>query len=106
MICCQFVFRPGQYDEVFRDLDQRIETFARGLPGFVSTETWTSPEHGLVNAIYYFTDQASVRELARFPAHLEAKDQVHLWYDGYRIIISEVTTTYGDDNLASVDAPR
>ncbi|WP_392544446.1 hypothetical protein [Oryzobacter telluris] len=99
MICCQFIFRPGEYDEEFLRLDQQIETFARALPGFIDVETWTAPEHGLVNAIYYFTDQAPVKELARFPTHLAAKDQVHRWYDGYRIVISEVTTTYGDDRL-------
>lgn len=103
MICCQFIFKPGRYDEEFHRLDQHIDAFARALPGFVSVETWTAPEHGLVNAIYYFTDRASVSELARFPAHREAKDQVHRWYEGYRIVISEVTTTYGDDHLTTND---
>lgn len=101
MICCQFIFKPSEYDEDFHRLDQQIETFARALAGFVKMETWTAPEHGLVNAIYYFTDHASVKQLARYPAHLEAKSQVHRWYDGYRIIISEITTTYGHDPLAT-----
>lgn len=37
--------------------------------------------------------------LVRFPVHREAEGQVQRLYDGYRIIISEVTTTYGDDRL-------
>lgn len=56
-----------------------------------------------MNAIYYFTDQTAVAELARFPAHREAKEQVHRWYDGYRIVISDVTDTYGDDRLPTND---
>ena len=99
MICCQFIFQPGIYDDDFHRLDQQIEEFARALPGFLRLEVWNAPQAGTVNAIYYFTDQESVAQLARFPAHLEAKGQVQRWYDGYRIIISEVTATYGDDRL-------
>ena len=62
-------------------------------------ETWVAPESGTVNAIYYFADTQSVAQLARFPQHREAKGQVQRWYDGYRIVISEITATYGDDRL-------
>ena len=99
MICCQFIFRPGTYDEDFHHLDGQIEDYARGLPGFIKVETWRAPEQGLVNATYYFTDQRSVAYLAKFPTHREAKGQVHRWYDGYRIVISEVKATYGDGRL-------
>ena len=50
MICCQFIFKPGTYDQ---DL----------------------------------------------PEHREAKGQVRRWYDGYRIVVSEVTAIYGDGRL-------
>ena len=53
----------------------------------------------MVNAVYYFTDMDSVAQLARFPQHREAKDQVDRWYDGYRIVVSEVSATYGDGRL-------
>ena len=96
MICCQFVFKPGTYDEDFQRLDARIDHYARNLPGFIRAETWQQPDHGNVNAIYYFADMDSVALLARFPTHREAKEQVRRWYDSYRIIISEVTSTYGD----------
>ena len=99
MICVQFIFRPGTYDEDFHRLDGQIDDYARALPGFVRTETWRNPEQGLVNAIYYFTDQKSVAHLARFPVHREAKGQVHRWYDGYRIVVTEVKATYGDGRL-------
>lgn len=38
-------------------------------------------------------------ELASFPRYLEAKGQVKRRYDGYRIVVSEITTTYGDGRL-------
>lgn len=34
MICCQFIFKPGTYDEDFHRLDAEIAANARGLPGF------------------------------------------------------------------------
>lgn len=99
MICCQFIFKPGTYDAHFHSLDRQIDQYARSLPGFVKVETWQAPEAGMVNAIYYFADQKSVAQLARFPQHVEAKGQVQRWYDGYRIVISEVKATYGDGRL-------
>ena len=99
MICCQFIFKPGTYDEDFHRLDGQIDEFARALPGFEKVETWFSEDRGVVNAVYYFADLQSVRELARFPQHQEAKSQVTRWYDGYQIIVSEITATYGDGRL-------
>lgn len=99
MICCQFIFKPGTYDDDFHRLDGQIDDYARALPGFDRVEKWVSPDGDMVNAIYYFTDKESVAQLARFPRHREAKDQVDRWYDGYRIVISEINATYGDGQL-------
>jgi hypothetical protein len=99
VICCQFIFKPGSYDDDFHRLNDQIDQFARSLPGFVRVETWHARETGVINAIYYFTDKESVAQLARFPRHREAKDQVRRWYDGYKIVVSEITATYGDGRL-------
>ncbi|HEU5421852.1 MAG TPA: hypothetical protein VFV41_29515 [Streptosporangiaceae bacterium] len=99
MICCQVIFKPGTYDEDFRRLDAQIDQFARSLPGSEKVEQWLAPEGGVANAIYYFADKEPVARLARFPQHREAKGQVRRWYEGYRIVISEITATYGDDRL-------
>lgn len=99
MICAQFIFRPGTYDEEFHRLDGEIEAFARSLPGFVRVETWQSADGTEVNAVYYFQDKESLARLARYPQHLEAKGQVARWYDGYRIVVSEITASYGDGRL-------
>ena len=29
MICCQFIFKPGTYDDDFHELDGQIDTFAQ-----------------------------------------------------------------------------
>ena len=73
MICCQFIFKPGTYDEDFHRLDGQIDEFARALPGFERTETWFSEDRSVVNAVYYFADLQSVRELARFPQHRDPR---------------------------------
>jgi len=99
MICAQFIFKPGTYDDDFHRLDAEIDAFARNLPGFDHVELWHAPEGGVVNAVYYFADKESLAQLARFPQHREAKGQVQRWYYGYRIVVSEVTTTYGDERL-------
>lgn len=99
MIACQFIFKPGTYDADFHRLDGEIDQFARSLPGFERVEKWLSPDGDVVNAMYYFADQKDVAQLARFPVHREAKGQVDRWYDGYRIVISEVKATYGDGKL-------
>ena len=99
MSCCQSIVKPATYDDEFHRLDDQIDLYARSLPGFVTLENWRSTDDKVVNAVYYFTDQKSVALLARFPQHREAKDQVQRWYDGYRIVISDVTATYGDGRL-------
>lgn len=99
MILCQFIFKPISYDDDFHLLDGQIDVYARSLPGFLGVETWYSEDKLVVNASYYFEDQASVRALSTFPKHLEAKGQYQRWYDGYQIIVSEVSASYGDKRL-------
>ena len=99
MICAQFIFTPGTYDDDFHRLDRQIDEYARGLPGFVRSETWEARATGETNAIYYFEDKAALAALARFPQHREAKGEVARWYQAYRIVLSEVTATYGDRGL-------
>lgn len=102
MICVQFIFKPGTYDEDFHRLDGQIDDFARSQPGFDHVELWQSEDAATVNAVYYFTDRQALTALSRFPQHLQAKEQVRRWYDGYRIIVSEITATYGDGRLEAV----
>lgn len=99
VICVQFIFKPGTYDDDFHRLDNEIDAYARSLPGYHHVETWHSRDGDIVNAMYYFAERKALTQLARLPQHLEAKSQVHRWYDGYRIVVTEVTATYGDGRL-------
>lgn len=94
-----FIFEPGEYDDEFHRLDAEIEAFAQSLSGFAKTERWISPDQKVRNSVYYFTELAAIGQLESFAPHKEAKANYKKWYRGYRIEISEVTTTYGDGNL-------
>ncbi len=103
MICCSFIFEPGDYDDDFHRLDAAIAEYARSLPGLVTIEQWQSEDGRLRNAMYFFEDEASVSQLARFPDHLQAKELHSRWYRSYRVNIMTVSATYGStpDPLAS-----
>lgn len=73
MICCQFIFEPGTYDDDFHRLDAEIDEHARSLPGFEKTEKCLSPEGDVVTAIYYFADKKSLSLQARWPQHPRRK---------------------------------
>lgn len=105
MILCQFIFRPGEYDADFYRLDGEIDEYARSLPGFRHVEVWYSDDRQVVNAAYYFDDHASVGALSRFPQHREAQGQYQRWYDGYQIVVSEISASYGDGRLPHVTQP-
>ena len=96
MIAAQFIFAPGDYDDEFHRLDTSIDDDAKSNPGFLGTDRWVSEDGLKVNAIYYFDDMAALTQLGRFSDHRTAKSQVDRWYKGYRVIVTEVTATYGN----------
>ena len=95
MICCAFIFTPGEYDEDFFHLDRAIETYARSLDGFIKVEGWYSDDKKSKNSMYYFESHSVLEKLANLPAHIKAKGQVDRWYQDYRIEVFEVTEIYG-----------
>ncbi len=99
MICAQFVFKPGTDDDDFHRLDDQIDEFARGLPGF-SQDRDVDRARDRRSQRHLLLRRRDVpdptRPLSDAP---RAKGQVARWYDGYRIVISEVRATYGDDRL-------
>lgn len=48
MFTTTFTFLPGDYDEAFHALDQRIAQAARALPGYIGEESWDSATTGQV----------------------------------------------------------
>jgi heme-degrading monooxygenase HmoA len=102
MFAAQFIFKPGVYDEEFHRLDASIDEYALTLPGFFGVERWVSADGETKNSIYYFEDMATITKFARFEDHREAKSKVQNWYNGYQVIISEITATYGDGKIPTI----
>ncbi len=103
MIAAQFIFEPGDYDDEFHTLDESIDRDARALPGFIGIDKWVSEDGTRINVIYYFADMSAVTKLGRIEDHRDAKKKVDRWYKGYRVVVSEVTATYG--NMPHLAAP-
>lgn len=95
VICCAFIFEPGEYDADFLKLDNAIEIYAQALPGYIKVDKWFSEDQKVINAMYYFEDMATVEKLANLPAHLKAKEGVDRWYRDYKIEVFELKKSYG-----------
>jgi heme-degrading monooxygenase HmoA len=105
MIAAQFIFEPGEYDDEFHSLDDAIEAEAATMPGFLGVDKWVSQDGTKINVIYYFESMSDLTKLGRFDEHRDAKSKVNRWYKGYRVVVTEVTATYGNmPHLASRDA--
>jgi heme-degrading monooxygenase HmoA len=102
MYLIAFMFRPAQYDDEFHRLNDEIQAAAEDSDGYVGQETWVSPDGTTRNAVYYWNDMASLREFGDFAAHRVAKARYREWYDGYQIVIAEITEVYGDGRLPHV----
>lgn len=99
MYTSTFIFKPGQYDDDFHRLDQRIAAIAKAIPGYLGEETWENAE-GLIQNVYYWESEASMRQLIEHPTHAQAKANQSRWLDGYRVVISKVLKEYGDGKVA------
>lgn len=104
MYIAAFIYKPGQQDQEFQRLSAIIDEIAISLPGFVGAQSWTSADGQLVNASYYWEDEASIQAFARHPTHLEAKRQYRQWYAGYQVLICKVERAYGDGQITHLVA--
>ena len=101
MFSATFIFAKKQYDDQFHALDAIIADVAKSIPGYMGEENWESAATGLVSNVYYWDTLASLQLLMQHPSHLEAKQNQAKWLDGYRVEISEILRTYGDQRLPS-----
>jgi heme-degrading monooxygenase HmoA len=100
MYIAQFIFKAGTYDAEFHQLNDAIDEVAKGLAGFVGSESWVSSDGSTRNAVYYWSNLEDLKTFSRHPKHLEAKRKYKRWYDGFQIVISQVLQSYGDGALA------
>ncbi|NWE14294.1 antibiotic biosynthesis monooxygenase family protein [Pseudomonas yamanorum] len=99
MYIAAFIYKPGERHDEFQRLTDLIDALAARLPGYVGAESWRSADGGLINASYYWRDEASIRAFASHPTHLEAKRLYRRWYGGYHVVISKVERAYGDGTI-------
>jgi heme-degrading monooxygenase HmoA len=97
-----FHFRPGTYDEDFHRLDAQIQQIAEATPGYLGTEMWVSEDGVRRNAVYYWADLAHLKDFSRSAQHLRAKREYARWYDGYQVVVAEISAAYGDGRYEHV----
>lgn len=102
MICASFIWEPGTYDDEFHRLNDLIQKVADDSAGYIGVDGWVSKDGKRKCANYFWKDMESLQMFAQHPTHLEAKREYARWYNGYQIIISEVTRTYGDGQLGDL----
>jgi heme-degrading monooxygenase HmoA len=95
-----FIFATKQFDDAFHRLDQQIAAAAKAIPGYLGEESWENAASGLVCNVYYWESLEALQQLVQDPRHRAAKARHGEWLDGYRVEISQVLRTYGDDRLA------
>jgi heme-degrading monooxygenase HmoA len=100
-----FIFSAKDYDADFHRFNDEIASRARSLPGFLGEEEWHNEETGLHSEVYYWETQEAMRELIAMPVHQEAKAQHERWIGEYRVVLSEVLTTYGLPGLGLQHQP-
>jgi heme-degrading monooxygenase HmoA len=100
------IFQPKEYDAEFHRLNDEIAERARAIPGFLGEESWANEQTGLRCAVYYWETREALEELIGMPVHREAKRQHERWIGAYRVVIAEVTATYGKLGLGIEHAPR
>ncbi|MGJ7572066.1 antibiotic biosynthesis monooxygenase family protein [Variovorax sp. RB2P76] len=99
MYSATFIFAKKQFDDAFHRLDRTIAEAAKSLPGYLGEETWENADNGLVSNVYYWESLESLQALIRHPVHQQAKAGQANWLDGYKVVISQVVRTYGDERI-------
>jgi heme-degrading monooxygenase HmoA len=99
-----FIFATKQFDDAFHRLDQQIAAAAKAIPGYLGEESWENAASGLVCNVYYWESLEALQQLVQDPRHRAAKARQGEWLDGYRVEISQVLRSYGDNRLAPLPA--
>lgn len=99
MISATFIFKQKSTDIEFETLDHSIEKFVINHPEYLGRDQWSNQEKGILAVVYYFQSEKGLAALKTFSEHKEAKSKYNKWYEGYKVIISQVLHTYGDSNL-------
>ncbi|MFK4759828.1 antibiotic biosynthesis monooxygenase family protein [Microbacterium sp. ZW T5_45] len=105
MYTSTFIFRSTGYDDEFHTRNDEIAERARAIPGFLGEEEWGNDRTGLHSEVYYWESLDALHQLIGMDAHRDAKGRRERWIDSYRVVIAEVLSTYGDDDLGLEHTP-
>lgn len=106
MYSSTFIFHPTDYDQEFHRRNDRIAARARAIPGFLGEEEWSNEKTGLHSEVYYWETLDALHQLIEMGEHREAKARHARWIDSYRVVISQVLTSYGHDGLGLDHVPN
>ena len=95
MVSATFVFKPGEYDDEFFSLGKAIEDSNMAKVDFLGNESWPYAERRRLCGVYYYKSMKGVSDLRNIQAHRVAKSQYSKWYEGYQVIIAEISRSYG-----------
>ena len=100
-----FIFEAKTYDDDFHRFNDEIAERARQIPGFLGEEDWTNEEAGLHSEVYYWSSLEAMHQLIGMPVHKQAKGLHERWIGSYRVVLSEVITTYGQPGFGLEHVP-
>lgn len=99
MVSATFIFKKGTYDDEFFRLDESIERANQANPEYLGKDSWENPSKGLTCVVYYYQSMKGVTDLKNIRDHKTAKANYQRWYDGYHVVLSEITGSYGDGTI-------
>lgn len=100
-----FLFEPKTFDDDFHRLNDAIADGARAIDGYLGEEEWHDADSGLTTEVYYWATREAMMELVTMAQHRQAKSEHARWIGRYRVVIAEVSATYGDPALGLRHVP-
>jgi heme-degrading monooxygenase HmoA len=105
MYTSTFMFEAKEFDDEFHRLNDDIAEQARRIPGWLGEESWENEQTGLHSEVYYWESLDALKTLIGLTEHRFAKAEHARWIGDYRVVISEVLSTYGKAGLGLEHVP-
>ncbi|MCD2200285.1 hypothetical protein LPA44_10315 [Halobacterium sp. KA-4] len=106
MYLVTFRLDPGEYDDEFHELNDRIQAAAEDTDGYRGKRTWNNPESDEMLVVYYWESLDGLDEFGAVDYHERAKGRWTEWYDAYEVTVTEVLDSYGSGFGDDADPPE
>jgi heme oxygenase (staphylobilin-producing) len=106
MYLVTFRLDPGEYDDEFHELNDRVQAAAADTDGYRGKREWVDPESDEVLVVYYWESLDALESFGAAPDHERAKQRWTEWYDAYEVTVTEVRESYGSGFGDDADPPR